>query len=463
MNLHRHFAGLERPVQTCVVGAGGFGRSFIAQGMKVPLMRARVAVDRQAETVASLFAALGVAPDRIRICRTPAEADSAWAAGDWIAADDVANVLQLPLDVIVEATGHPEAGARHALLAIEAGKHLALVSKEVDSVVGPILAHLAAARGRIVTPVDGDQPSLLIGLITWAETLGFEIIAAGKSSEYDFVFDPASSSLTSNGRTIAVPGFEAVMALGRQDCAELVARRSAMAAELPQRTVPDLCELQVVANATGFVADTPGLHAPIARTPELPSLFCLQADGGLLGGTRRLDVFHCLRTPGEISFAGGVFVVVRCDDGPTWALLEEKGHLLGRDRRTALLYLPRHLLGLEAATSVLGAALGQSPGGVDPRPVLDLIARTTRAIPAGTMLTASGHHHSIADVTAELVPGGPLGPESPVPYYLAADRRLARAVAAGQTIVLNDLDPGPASTLLELRRRQDRTFFGGGQ
>jgi predicted homoserine dehydrogenase-like protein len=40
-----------------------------------------------------------------------------------------------------------------------------------------------------MTPVDGDQPSLLMGLATWAEMLGFTMVAAGKSSEYDFVFD----------------------------------------------------------------------------------------------------------------------------------------------------------------------------------------------------------------------------------------------------------------------------------
>ena len=80
-------------------------------------------------------------------------------------------------------SGNPEAGARHGRLAIEAGHHLVLVSKEVDSVVGPYLAAYARRHGKVVTPVDGDQPSLLIGLITWAQTLGFEILAAGKSSE----------------------------------------------------------------------------------------------------------------------------------------------------------------------------------------------------------------------------------------------------------------------------------------
>ena len=249
------------------------------------------------------------------------------------------------------------------------------------------------------------------------------------------------------------------MSLGGRDGVELVAARSALAARLPQRAVPDLCELQVVANAIGLAPDVPTLHAPIARIPEVPSLLCLRADGGLLAGTGRLDVFHCLRTPEEVSFAGGVFVVVRCDDAVTWRMLEEKGHVLGRHGATAMICLPRHLLGLEAATSVIGAALGQSTGGVDPRPRLDLIALTTRDLPAGTVLTAEGHHHTIEGVTGELADAAPLAGGAPVPLYLVADRKLARPVIAGRTITLDDLEIDPASTLLALRRRQDRHFF----
>jgi predicted homoserine dehydrogenase-like protein len=459
MNLHRTFAGLRRPVEACVIGTGGFGRSFLAQALKVPLMRARVALDRHAESVAGVLTELGVPAERIHVCRSPSDAARAWAEGAWIAADDLAVVLGLPIDVVVEATGHPEAGARHALMAIEADKHVALVSKEVDSVVGPILAHLAAQRGKVVTPVDGDQPSLLIGLVSWAQTLGLEIVAAGKSSEYDFVFDAATGRLSSNGRSIDVPGFAPTMTLGDRTAVELAATRSAMAARLPQRAVPDLCELQVVANATGLVPDAPRLHAPIARIPEVPSLLCLRGDGGLLAGTNRLDVFHCLRTPEEVGFAGGVFVVVRCDDAVTWRMLAEKGHVLGRRGTTAMICLPRHLLGLEAATSVIGAALGHSTGGIDPRPRLDLIARTTEDLPAGTLLTAGGHHHTIAGVTGELVDGAPLAAGSPVPFYLVADRRLVRPVPAGRTITLDDLTIDPDSTLLALRLRQDRHFF----
>jgi hypothetical protein len=63
-----------------------------------------------------------------------------------------------------------------------------------------------APTGLTSPPVDGDQPSLLIDLVTWGETLGFDILAAGKSSEYDFVFDRTSGRVTSNGVTAQPAG-----------------------------------------------------------------------------------------------------------------------------------------------------------------------------------------------------------------------------------------------------------------
>lgn len=460
MNFHRYFSVDRPPVETCVIGTGGFGRSFLAQGLRVPRMRCRVAVDREAEIAAAALASVGVPPERIRLCSTAAEASAAFAAGDFIAAGDLAAVIHLPVEVVVEATGHPEAGARHARLAIEAGKHLAVVSKELDSVVGPGLARLAAARGRVATPVDGDQPSLLIGLITWAQTLGFDIVAAGKSSEYDFVFDPATGMLSSNGRVVHLPALAEHLSLGERAADEIAAARAQVAAILPQRAVPDLCELLIVGNATGFLPDRPTLHAPIARISEVPTFLAPTSEGGLLSGEGRIDVFHCLRTPDEPSFAGGVFVVVRCTDRETWDMLAEKGHVVARSGATAMLYLPRHLLGLEAATSILEAALlGASSGGLDTRPHLDLVARATQDLPAGSVLAMGGHHHTIEGAEAELVPAARLEPHAPAPFYLAANRRLLRDVPRGRVIAMADIEVPDDSELLALRRLQDAAFF----
>ena len=47
---------------------------------------------------------------------------------------------------MVEATGVPEAGIRHALAAIAHGKHIVMVNVEADAVAGPLLARKAGER-----------------------------------------------------------------------------------------------------------------------------------------------------------------------------------------------------------------------------------------------------------------------------------------------------------------------------
>ena len=458
-HLHR-YASAAASIDACVVGSGGFGRRFLAQSTRVKSISARVAVDLTTDLAAATWMSIGIPDEQIARCASADEAAAAWAAGQFIAAGDVATVLALPVQVLIEATGHPEAGARHARLAIEAGWHVALASKEVDSVVGPELSRMARAKGRVVTPVDGDQPSLLIGLVTWAQVLGFEVLSAGKSSEYDFVFDAATESMHSNGNTVSVPGFGAHWKLQEGSVAAQVATRAAICAALPQRAVPDLCELQVVSNSTGLVADLSALHAPIAHPSEVPDMFATVDEGGLFAKNGVIDVFHCLRRPDELSFAGGVFVIIRCDDAETWDLLLGKGHVMSRDRRRAMVYIPRHLLGLEAMTSVLDAALhGASSGAQEPKPVLDLVARATQALPAGTLLKMGGHHHTIDGTTAELVPAAALAKGSPAPFYLVGNHRLLRDVAAGELINYDDVDIAPTSELLTLRLQQDAAFF----
>lgn len=460
MNYHSYFKRQGRTVEACIIGTGAFGRSFLAQGCAIPGLAVRVGVDVSAEVVATAMRDVGIAEEDIHLCATPDDAWAAWDAGAHVAAGRFETVAGLPVDVVVEATGEPEIGARHGRLVVEAGHHLALVSKEVDSVVGPGLAALAQKRGRIVTPVDGDQPSLLIGLITWAETLGLEIVAAGKSSEYDFVYDPDAATMFSNGRTIPMPGFRELSRLGDAHGVEMVRARASAAAALPQRTVPDLCEMTVVANACSMLPDRPDLHCPIIRIDEVPTILCEVSEGGLLAGDRRLEVFHCLREPGEISFAGGVFVVVRCGDAETWAMLRDKGHVLNRSGTRALLFLPRHLLGVEAATSIFEVALNNvSSGAETPTHHADLIAVADRAFAAGERLEMGGHHHSINGMSSRIVPASALGPDSPAPFYLASNCTLRQAVAAGDPIRMQDLDLSEESELVRLRRRQDEIFF----
>jgi predicted homoserine dehydrogenase-like protein len=416
VNYDELFAGRAgRRLRVGLAGAGEFGRSFLARSGRARELEVVAVADRDPAR-----AAAAVAVNReIRIVA------------------DAADLAHLELDLIVEATGEPEAAARLAEAAIAGGKHFAMVTKEADCVVGPVLQAKAQAAGLVCTPVDGDQPSLLVALVSWARALGLEIVCAGKAGEYDLVY------------SLEVHGIEAWTD---------PACRPRVLKDAIRATVPDYCELAIVANATGLGPDRPQFHAPIARTVELPNLFRPRHDGGLLERSGVVDMFACLRRVDELSFAGGVFVTVRCDDSASWEVLREKGIPVSDDGGYALLHNPMHLLGIEAPISLVTAVhLGAPTARL--RPLWDMQARATRALAAGSVLRI-GERHAIPGVEALLAKAEPLGVRAPVPYYMSAGCTLTRSVAPGELLTRDLLEPPANSALWRLRAEQDARFFG---
>ncbi len=99
---------------------------------------------------------------------------------------DADAVIAFPeIEVIVEATGVPAAGIRHALSAIAHGKHVVMVNVEADALAGPLLARKAKAAGVVYSLAWGDQPALICEHVDWARACGFTVIAAGKGTRYE--------------------------------------------------------------------------------------------------------------------------------------------------------------------------------------------------------------------------------------------------------------------------------------
>lgn len=449
----------ERTVSALIIGAGEYGFSLVAQSQRTPGLAVTAIHARRVERGVAAFKHAGLPDEKIAVCDTRAQAETALAAGKVVVSNDALMLIELPIDVVVEATGSPEAATFHADAALKHGKHVVMVSKEADIVLGPLFHRRAKAAGLVYTPVDGDQPCLLMQLVVWARVLGLEILCAGKTSEYDFVYDRAARQVTSLDRAIDADRFEALWARGDRDIPSLVSARSEALAGIPQHTVPDLVEMGIVANATGLVPDIPAFHAPIARTQEIADFLVPAELGGILSGTGRLDVINQLRRPDEASFAGGVFVVVRCEDRKSWEVLRAKGHEVNRAGNAAMVYRPSHLLGVESATTVLAAALhGMSSGTEEVRPRFDVVGRTTQSLPAGTVLTVAGHHHQIAGVDGLLVEALRVEGGNPVPFYMMGDHRLSRDVPAG-TVITADMVQKPADSLLwTLRQEMEEAF-----
>jgi len=459
MNLHQIFGRFSppssAPLAVGLVGAGEFGATFVAQAARMQGLKVIAVCDRDTARARAAASAAGHPVERVRVCADLAVAQAAVAAGAIAVVDSAQLLVQLPLVAVLEATGDPEGAAACALAAIEAGRHVVIATKEAEIVVGPELARRAAERGLVHSPVDGDQPSLLIGLIAWARMLGLPVVCAGKSSESDFVWDPDGGTVTAWGRAEPAPAYRQCFAL--RDAGTLADRHELAFA---RTTVPDLCEMGIVANHTGLMPDCAGLHAPIARTIELPTLFRPRAQGGLLWGAGRVDMFNCLRRPDELSFAGGVFVVVEAPDEATGRLFAAKGMPTSPDARYVLLHNPVHLLGAEAAMSMLSAVqLRCSTGGTEVRPNVDLVAFAARDLEAGETL-AMGVRHEIGGLGYALQPAQKLAADAPLPYYLAVGGRVRHSVARGEPLRGRDLDLPAESTLLRLRQAQDARFFG---
>src|SRR5262245_10328838 len=180
MLLARAEAG--RPVTVGLIGAGKFGTMFLAQ--------ARITRGLHVVAVADLDVAR--TRRRLREAGWPEEAygarsfDTALQHAATYVTDDAEVLLAEPrIEVVVEATGVPEAGIRHALGAIARGKHIVMVTVEADAVAGPLLAARARAAGVVYSLAYGDQPALICEHVDWARACGFRVVCAGKGTRYE--------------------------------------------------------------------------------------------------------------------------------------------------------------------------------------------------------------------------------------------------------------------------------------
>src|SRR6202008_2522913 len=163
----RHATG--KPVRVALIGAGKFGSMFLSQVPHTPGLEVPVIVDLDPQRARDACRTVGW--DDARIAATNCAADGGKAmAGD--------------SEVVVEATGNPAVGIRHARLAIAAGKHIVMVNVEADVLAGPLLAEEARRAGVVYSLAYCDQPALTAELVDWARAAGFSVAAAGKGTRY---------------------------------------------------------------------------------------------------------------------------------------------------------------------------------------------------------------------------------------------------------------------------------------
>lgn len=347
----------NNPVKVGIIGAGYMGRGTVLTIEKsVPGMKVAALYNRTIEKAKEGYEKAGV--DNFRKAVSTKQLDDIIESDGYAITDNPYLLCESQnLDVIIEATGEIEFGAKVTLSSIENGKHIVLMNAELDATIGPILKKYADDKGVIITNADGDQPGVLMNLMRFTETIGYKPVLAGNiKGMIDHYRNPETQ------REFAIKHKQ----------------KPKMVTSFADGTKISM-EMAVVANATGFRTDVRGMHGP--KCDHAMDAIDLFSEKQLLGDG---SIDYILGAePGP-----GVFVIAH-NENPD--LRNYMTYFKMGDGPFYVFYVPYHLPHLEvpitAARAVLfGDATIAPKGG----PVCEVVAVAKKDLRKGEVLDGIG-------------------------------------------------------------------------
>ncbi len=444
MNLHRML--LERqaagkPVRVGLIGAGKFGAMFLAQARRTNGLHVFGVADLDPGAARARMAEVGWPAEQ----SGAASLAEALRTGATHVGDDALALIAAPgVEVIVDATGDPAAGIRHALACAEAGRHVVMVTVEADALAGPLLARRAADAGIVYSLAYGDQPALICEQVDWARAAGFEVVCAGKGTKYLPEYH-ASTPETVWAHYGIAPEDAAAGGMNPQMFNSFIdGTKSAI-------------EMAAVANATGLTPAPDGLEFPPAGTEALAQICKPRSEGGVLRRKGTVEVVSSLNrdgSPVERDLRWGVYVTFEAPTDYVRRCFAEYGLKTDQSGRYAAMYKPWHLIGLELGISVASAALRGEATGAPTGFRGDVVAVAKRDLAAGEALDGEGGY----TVWGKLMPAADSLALGGLPLGLAHGVRLRNAVAMGAPVRWADVEIDEDSQAVRVRREMEAMF-----
>lgn len=402
--------------RVAVIGAGFVGRGLVHRLERSPGMRTALLVNRTASTAVRALERAGHDADRIVVSDVPGEIQGAIESRIPVITTSPGLIADLgSIDVVVEATGAIDHGARVMLDALRAGKDVVSMNAEVDATIGYLIHNVAARTGTVYTICDGDQPGVLLRHIEFVQGMGFQIVAALNCKRNLDVHQTPDDS----------------RAYAARDDTSLL-----MTTAFGDGTKMNI-ENAVVANATRLVPDRRGMHG-VRTSPArvVEDVLKVLSQRGVVDYTLGGD------------FAAGVGVIGRADDpelvGPYMRYFK-----MG-DGPDHFFFRPYHLVHLEAPVTIAEVVLDRmalgSPLGP---PVTEVVAVAKRDLRAGEQLDGIGGFTCYGEIdTVE-------GAAGLLPIGLAEHARLVRSVKQDDPIPADSVELDDDALIVRLRRQQD--------
>ncbi|MFQ5765683.1 MAG: NAD(P)H-dependent oxidoreductase, partial [Rhodospirillales bacterium] len=421
-----------------LIGAGKFGSMFLSQALYTPGIQILGVADLSIERARAALLATGWPKERINAA-SPAKA---LANGATFVTDESDRLINAGgLDVVIEATGDPEAGIRHALACIERGRHVIMVNVEADVLVGPLLAEKARRAGIVYSLAYGDQPALICEQVDWARAAGFEVVAAGKGTLYMPEFHASTPD--------TVWGYYGLS----PDRADKSGLNPKMFNSFLDGTKSAI-EMAAVANATGLTPAPGGLTFPPCPVDKLASRMIPETAGGTLHHKGQVEVVSSRARNGqdlENDLRWGVYVTFEAPSDYVERCFSDYGLITDPSGRYSALWRPYHLIGLELGVSVAHAALLGLPTGAPSGFRADVVACAKRDLAEGETLDGEGGY----TVWGRLMVAGDSMSIGAVPIGLAHGLALKNSVAEGAVLQWSDVEVPAEGTSVALALRRE--------
>lgn len=301
-NLSTKLAQLEaagKPIQVGIIGAGKFGSMYVSQVHRTPGVRLAAIADLSIDRAMASLKRTGYPADLYDNTASMSLEEGLQAGKTVITQDSEKLISQPKIDVVLEITGSPAAGVKHALLCCEHKKHIVMINVEADVLAGPLLTRKAKEAAIIYSMAYGDQPAIIAELVDWARTAGFHVVCAGKGTKHlpEYHHSTPDTVWSHYGFT------EAQLANGDFNKQMFNSFLDGTKSALEMAAVANGCDLKPPKN---------GLKFPPCGVHDLPEVLKPEQDGGQLDRSGTVEVVSCVEKDGRAVFNDlrwGVFVV----------------------------------------------------------------------------------------------------------------------------------------------------------
>ncbi|KAF1849693.1 SAF domain-containing protein [Cucurbitaria berberidis CBS 394.84] len=356
-----------KPIQVGIIGAGKFGSMYRTKGVR--FKRLAAIADLAPERALNALRKTGFPREKYNVTASMSLEEGLKQGRTVITTDSAAMIATPGIDVILEATGKPAAGVKHALLCCEHKKHIVMINVEADVLAGPLLTRRAKDADIIYSMAYGDQPALIAELVDWARTAGFDVVCAGKGTKHLPQYHYSTPD------TLASGDFNPQMFNSF-----LHGTKSAL-------------EMAAVANGCDLSPLSDGLAFPPCGTHDLPEVLKPASDGGQLHKKGTVEVVSCVEKDGRWvhnDLRWGVYVIIEAPGEYQKECFKQYGLKTDSTGKYAAQYKPYHLIGLELGISVASIMVRGEPTGQTKTWRGDVVATAKRDLKTGETLDGVG-------------------------------------------------------------------------